>query len=115
MASSSSSNLWLDAVRVLSREGTHLVNFDQPDKRLVLEDILALVQAKREQCIQGCWKYTRRNGKVVVLRDVCDRVFNVVSKFMEFGPVIAQIDPIHVGLPWAALYSLLKVSKRPSH
>lgn len=41
---------------------------------------------------------------------VYKNIVDCVAKFIQVGDVVAQIDPIHVGLPWAGIRFILQVS-----
>jgi hypothetical protein len=86
------------------------VDSNRADQRAVLEDLLNLAAEKRRISAKRQWKYTKRNGKVVIFRDAFERVVNWVKKFREIGDAIAQYDPAHMSLPWAGIRVLLQVS-----
>jgi hypothetical protein len=46
----------------------------------------------------------------VFVRNVVDKIVSVILKFKEVGTVAASTDPIHAGLPFAAICVLLPVS-----
>ncbi|CAI7646857.1 unnamed protein product [Penicillium manginii] len=76
-------------------------------------DILHLVKAadeKRKICIAKQWKLKVSSGKVVVLRDVLEKIAGWVDCFVVVGDTIIQYDPIHAALPWAAFCFLLNVA-----
>lgn len=43
------------------------------------------------------------------------KVATWAQKFLSVGDVVAQIDPVHVGLPWAAVRLVLTVRKPKQH
>jgi hypothetical protein len=61
-----------------------------------------------ESCMQKRWKY-ERNGKVIILRDICDRIMKRVGRFKQIGDIAIQYDPGHAALPWALFRFLLQV------
>ena len=81
----------------------------QPDKRLVLEDLLKVVAQKKEVCDRKKWRYTRANGQVVEVREVLDKVVDRVKQFRDIGDEAVQFDPVHAALPWAGVRLLLQV------
>ncbi|KAJ5742849.1 hypothetical protein N7533_009951 [Penicillium manginii] len=65
---------------------------------------------KRKICIAKQWKLKVSSGKVVVLRDVLEKIAGWVDCFVVVGDTIIQYDPIHAALPWAAFCFLLNVA-----
>lgn len=59
--------------------------------------------------MQKRWKYTKRNGEVVIPRDVFEEIMKWVSKFNAVGDMAVQYDPAHAALPWAGVGLLLEV------
>lgn len=43
------------------------------------------------------------------LNQIYGNIAEWVQKFVQIGDVIAQVDPVHVGLPWAAVRFILLV------
>ena len=52
------------------------------------------------------WSY---KGREIYLRDHMDKIIKLLDKFTSAGDIVANVDPIHVGLPWAGLRTLLEV------
>lgn len=77
----------------------------------MLDDLLRVVAEKRRICLEKQWKYTRRNGDTVVIRDSLNKVVEWIKRFQEVGDVAIQYDPAHAALPWAGIRFLLKVGK----
>jgi hypothetical protein len=80
---------------------------DEPFK---FPELVDTVQEMRRKCMQKRLKYTKRNGEVVILRDVFQKVMKWVIKFREVGDMAAQYDPAHAALPWAGVRLLLQVA-----
>jgi hypothetical protein len=53
-----------------------------------------------------CWNFRGRN---VVLRDEADKVLLWLDRFKSIGDVVANVDPLHAGLPWAGIRMILEV------
>lgn len=53
-----------------------------------------------------CWDY---RGRRIYLSDQVDKVVQLLDKFKSVGDVIANVDPVHVGLPWAGIRTILEV------
>jgi hypothetical protein len=49
-------------------------------------------------------------GHVFELQRVADKVFDWLNKFKQIGDIVANVDPLHVGVPWAGIRFLLQVS-----
>jgi hypothetical protein len=108
------SDLWEKAVQTLG--GRDALGFDlgDADRLVVLKDVLAAVEAKKQLCMQKRWKYTKHNGDVIVLRDIFEKIVTWVDKFKDVGNAIMQYDPIHASLPWAGIRFLLQVAVNDS-
>lgn len=57
----------------------------------ICRDVLQLAQKKREECEGEPW---------VKVRGICESIVKWVQKFVQVGDIVAQVDPVHVGLPW---------------
>jgi hypothetical protein len=76
----------------------------------VLDKVLAAVENKKLLYTQKNWTFRRRNGEVVVLREVFERVAKWIFKFKDAIDVAIQADPVHAALPWAGIRILLQAS-----
>jgi hypothetical protein len=63
---------------------------------------------RRQECDDKTWQWSIR-GRTVVLRDEADKVLAWLDRFKSVGDVIANVDPVHVGLPWAGIRMMLEV------
>jgi len=52
------------------------------------------------------WNY---KGRQIYVSDMMDKVVQFLDKFKSVGDVIANVDPIHLGLPWAGIRAILEV------
>lgn len=77
----------------------------------MLDDLLKAVAEKQRVSIERQWRYTKRNGEVVLIRDMFQKVVDWVKKFREVGDAVAQYDPAHLSLPWAGIRLLLQVGE----
>lgn len=77
-----------------------------------------LVDASYESKV--CWQVLRvakdkrnssRGGKEEdsKTRELFGNIITCVQKFVQVGDIVAQIDPMHVGLPWAGVRFILLV------
>lgn len=78
------------------------------DIDLALEQVLAAAKEKQRCCIAKRWTFTF-TGRTVVLKEEADKVVGWLNRFSAVGDVVANVDPMHVGLPWAGIRLLLKV------
>jgi hypothetical protein len=56
------------------------------------------------------WKYTRKSGETVIVRDLFEKFVRWIDMFKEIGDVAIQYDPAHAALPWAGIRLILQVS-----
>jgi hypothetical protein len=105
----SSEDLWSEAIKLLRPEAQDEVRLSQADKLVVLNEVLADAREKRQQCKDKQWRYTRSNGKTILFRDIFDRIVSCMTRLKDIGDAVAQIDPVHVGIPWGVVKFLLQV------
>ena len=79
----------------------------------MLSDLRDETEKARLQCIARRWKYTKKTGETVILRDLLDKVLKWVDLFKQVGDVAVSFDPTHAALPWAGVRFLLQVQQRP--
>ncbi|KAL8726835.1 MAG: hypothetical protein Q9166_006451 [cf. Caloplaca sp. 2 TL-2023] len=110
MAQSSPASLWDKAVESLSDEDKRAIDFSRIDRPAVLADVLKAAEQKKQLCMQKRWKYTKNNGDVVIVRDLCEKMIKWAHKFKEIGDIAVQYDPTHASLPWAGVRFFLQLS-----
>lgn len=73
--------------------------------------VIEEVEHKRQDSARGRWKVKMPHGKVVIVRDVLERIAGWLRKSREMGGIVlrAQTDLIHTWLPWAAIRFLLRM------
>ena len=101
--------LWAEAAG-LTRGDTSGMSHSSTGNHVTIEDVQAAIQNKLDECTRKRWKYTRSDGKLVVLWDVLKKIVGWVNKVKEIGDVAIQYDPGHAALPWAAIRFLLQAS-----
>jgi hypothetical protein len=74
----------------------------------VLDDLCAITREKGAKCEARRWKF-RLHGKELILRDVAEKIIVWLDKFKQIGDIVANFDPLHIGLPWAGVRFLLQV------
>lgn len=75
---------------------------------LVLEQALVAAKEKQRYCIEKRWTFTIK-GRTIAVKEKADRVVGWLNRFTPVGDVVANVDPVHVGLPWAGIRLLLEV------
>jgi len=105
----STEDLWSEAVKLLRPEDDEQIHFQTTDKLTVLDEVLTLTKEKREQCKDRQWKYRKSDGSVIVLRDVFDKMVKWLNKLEKIGDFVAQLDSVHLALPWACIKFFLQV------
>jgi hypothetical protein len=86
------------------------LDFGQPNRRLVLEDLNKILIQKQQLCWDKRWKYVNGRGQTVIVRDLFEKISHYVRKFTDVVDVAVQYDPAHAALPWAAVRFFLQVS-----
>ena len=102
-------DLWTKALNALSDTDRKNIHFDDQNKLGTLEQLLAVVNAKKQLCVEKHWKYKRSSGKEILIRDQLEKVVKWVNMFKEAGDTAVQYDPAHASLPWAGVRVLLQV------
>jgi hypothetical protein len=124
-ASMRSAKLWEKAYNGLLREEEHKglmqkyerilgegsaqksgTNFPDTMNNVVQEKIKVMKQ--KQWVIQ--W-----DQKSIVVRDQAERIVGFVQKFTALGNAVAQLDPVHAGIPWAGVCTILTVSPILQH
>lgn len=106
---SRSDDLWSLAATQLSDEDRRNIDFERLDKLQSLTDLHALTEKSKEECFKKRWKYTRKSGETVILRDICAKIIRWIDIFKQVGDVAVQYDPMHAALPWAGIRFILQV------
>jgi hypothetical protein len=104
-----STDLWALATAQLNDEDRHNIGFGRPDKLKALADLHTLTEKSKQECIKKRWKYTRKSGEAVILRDVLDKIIRSIDIFKQVGDAAVQYDPVHAALPWAGIRFVLEV------
>jgi len=122
---------------VASSQAPSPIHTSVPPRISILEDALKALRPKEEKTIrdllppgsvdvdaafdeaygratelqQRCASKTLK-GRQVYLHDQVDKVLHFLDKFKSVGDVVANVDPVHVGLPWAGVRAILEVRIR---
>lgn len=81
---------------------------DSQDIKLAIDQAYNAALSKKKACESNKWRFTI-GPKEFVLRDEADKVVRWLERFKGVGNVIANVDPLHVGLPWACIRAILEV------
>jgi hypothetical protein len=106
------SSLWARALASLPEEDQqifHVSSNPPPNTSQILDDILSALEAQRDRCKRDRWKIAGRDGKSIVIRDVCAKIATYVTKFMGVVDVVVNFDPVHAALPWAGVRFVLQL------
>ena len=79
-----------------------------PPQLRICKQVVELAEARQTRCQGKQWHLP--GGRDIAPGEFFGRIASSVQKFVSVGDVIAQIDPIHVGLPWAGVRMILLVS-----
>jgi hypothetical protein len=107
-----SSNLLDDALKQLSdSDRATLREYVLPTSNIdsTLRQALAAAEEKQRYCIERRWTFTF-SGRKVILKEEADKVVQWLNRFAGVGDIVANVEPVHVGLPWAGIRFLLMVS-----
>ena len=101
-----------EALEILEEQEKSVIErFMSPSNRdfsLVFASVVKAADAKRQLCESKRWRITLV-GREIFLRDEVDKVFRWLDKFKNVASIAVNADPVHAGLPWAAVLFLLEV------
>lgn len=80
------------------------------DKNDVLAAVLQTAEQKREICIRKRWKVKLPGGKIIIIRDVVEKIAQWVKMYAPVGDVAVNFNPSTAALPWAAVRFILQVA-----
>ncbi|KAF2148630.1 hypothetical protein K461DRAFT_297148 [Myriangium duriaei CBS 260.36] len=75
---------------------------------LTIEKSYRAAFVKQQLCRDKQWQWEFR-GRARSLRDEANKVLLWLKKFQTVGVAVTSLDPLHIGLPWAAVNALLEV------
>lgn len=103
-------SLWNKAFSGLDENLKSSLAHAKTNKRDVLAAVLRTVEDQRNTSLQKRWKVKLPNNKVIIVRDILEKITRWVVRFREIGDVAVQFDPTHASLPWAAVRFLLQTT-----
>ncbi|KAL8777527.1 MAG: hypothetical protein Q9194_002505 [Teloschistes cf. exilis] len=62
-------------------------------------------------CTQRCWKFKKRNGEIIIVRDVIEKIIARLEKFVAVGDAAMQYDPVHAAPAWGAFRFILQFAE----
>jgi hypothetical protein len=62
----------------------------------------------QQLCAKKRWSWTYK-GREIYVSDQVYKIMQFLDKFKSVGDVVANVDPVHVGLPWAGIRAILEV------
>ena len=105
-------NLWNKALAKLSKEERDFVLEHSPPAltniKTTLGDLYKAVVTKRETCERKRWVFNL-NGHTMELSKLADKVCVWLDTFKGIGDILVNVDPLHAGVPWAAIRLFLQV------
>ncbi|KAK7575405.1 hypothetical protein V3481_017365 [Fusarium oxysporum f. sp. vasinfectum] len=101
-------NLWATAVGKLDKELRDNIDFDN-EKIEAVSEVLKLTAKAQKECDNKAWRFRRKNGATVSVRDVLTKIVKWVEHFVVIGDTVVQYDPGHAALPWAGVRFLLQI------
>ncbi|OSS52664.1 hypothetical protein B5807_02918 [Epicoccum nigrum] len=110
MPHQSANDLWADAAGQLSADDKQHINFNQPDKLQILVELRADAELSKQISIDKRWKFVRKSGETVVVRDVFEKIVRWVDTFKQIGDIAVQYDATHASLPWAGIRLILQIA-----
>ena len=109
---SSNPNPLRDVLKRLSDEDQatlqNYVCHNTDDINLTLKQALVAAKEKQQCCIEKRWTFTV-TGRAIAVKEKADKVVGWLNRFRAVGDIVANVDPVHVGLPWAGIRLLLEV------
>ena len=108
------SSMLADALEALDEQERDTVRKLLSPKTVEVDAALDEAHSKaRELRARGAmkgWSWTYRDRQVNV-QDQADKLLRFIDKFKSVGDAVGSIDPIHVGLPWAGVRTILEVCR----
>jgi hypothetical protein len=107
-----SSKLWLQAKQKLSEDDRELIHvWGAKDNHGIVNEVLASARDKQKEADAKKWKFQRKDGTVVVVKDVFDKMVDAIAKFQDAADFLVSLDASgHAALPWTGVKFFLSVS-----
>ena len=110
------SSILADALEALQFDHREIIRILlQPTNVVSADDAFDEVHAYARELQQRSkikrWTWTYR-GRQMYLFEQADKVVRLLDRFKAVGDIVANVDPVHVGLPWAGVRAILEVRIR---
>ena len=110
---SNGSSILADALEALDRNDretirTLLLPANAITIDTAFDEVLGCASELQQLCVNKRWSWNYK-GRQVYLFDQVNKVVQLLDKFKAGGDVVANVDPVHVGLPWAGIRAILEV------
>jgi hypothetical protein len=105
---STAPSLWGAAFEKLSKEDKQMFASVSVDQRVCPMALLESTRKSRDICKENQWKFEFR-GKIIVIRDLAEKVINWLEIFKAVGDIAVQFDTAHASIPWSVVRFLLQV------
>ncbi|KAL8736090.1 MAG: hypothetical protein Q9181_002565 [Wetmoreana brouardii] len=96
LSETSSQDLWTQALNTLDDELRNTLHLTTVSRNNVLSIVLKEAWDKKKLCTQKCWKFKKRNGEIIIVRDVIEKIIVWLEKFVAVGDIVIQYDPVAV-------------------
>jgi hypothetical protein len=107
------SSILADALEALESDHRETIRISlQPTNAVNVDDAFDEVHARarelqqRSKIKRWSWNY---KGRQIYLFQQADKVVRFLDRFKASGDIVANVDPVHVGLPWAGVRAILEV------
>jgi hypothetical protein len=110
--SRNASGILADALETLTAEDRETVRNLLPANVIGIDAAVAEAHTHASELQQLCaktrwsWNY---KGREIYVSDQVNKIVQFLDKFKSVGDVVANVDPVHVGLPWAGIRAILEV------
>ncbi|KAF7125236.1 hypothetical protein CNMCM5793_001414 [Aspergillus hiratsukae] len=101
-------SLWASAIASLSDSQRAFIDFRPDNKLEALSELLRYTNEQRDRCVGKSWRWKRKDGEVVIVRDLLAKVASWAIKFRDMGDLLIQMDPVHAALPWVGVRFLIQ-------
>jgi hypothetical protein len=107
------SSILADALEALEPDDRATVSIQLPPTKdisidAVFDEVYTHARALQQRCKIKRWSWNYR-GRQVYLFEQVGKVVQLLDRFKAVGDIVANVDPIHVGLPWAGIRFILEV------
>ncbi|GAB7334663.1 hypothetical protein MBLNU13_g06614t2 [Cladosporium sp. NU13] len=113
------SSILADALKALESNHQETIrDLLQPTNAVSADDAFDEVHAHARELQQRSkikrWLWTYR-GRQIYLFEQADKVVRLLDRFKAVGDIVANVDPIHISLPWAGVQAILEVALTDSN